>query len=155
MLNFLHISLAIAGILDAQIDRALSGLEARTQVSSEVWSQFRNICDAYLLRYQDRSSLPWQDYLNMLTVRYPKKLAQLRAAFALELQPLHTVEKHIGLSGKSRTAPTHEMPIVCEQNRFSEAVRVLQSHFRRLRWKRYAGNIQAMNAVLVDFATEG
>ena len=87
--------LAIAGILDAQIDRALSGLEARTQVSSEVWSQFRDICDAYLLRYQDLSSLLWQDYLNRLKVRYPKKLAQLQAAFAPELQPLQTLSKSI------------------------------------------------------------
>jgi hypothetical protein len=71
--NFLHISLAIAGILDAQIDRVFSGLEA----SSEAWSRFRDICNAYLLRYQDLSSLLCHDFLSKLTVRCPKKLAEL------------------------------------------------------------------------------
>jgi hypothetical protein len=151
--NFLHISLAIAGILDAQIDRALSGLEAKTLVSQDEWYQFREVCDAYLLRYQDLNKLLMDDYLNKLLLRYPKKTNQIRAAFAPELQPLQAMSGSI-LSYRKRV---EDLRITKCFLPVSKGVvppipfRYFNSVFDVPSWARFAAGVRAIDAQLTKF----
>jgi hypothetical protein len=91
--NFLHIALAIGGVLESQIERALSGLEARTRVTVEEWSAFRNICDTYFLKYRELNALIWEDYLSKLIREFPQE--RIREAFEPELHPLHDLSKQM------------------------------------------------------------
>ena len=83
--NFLHISLAIGGVLESQIDRALSGLEARQRVTPDEWSTFRTICDPYFSQYRELTSTIWNSYLAKIIHEY--SLKRIREAFEPELQP--------------------------------------------------------------------
>ena len=91
--NFLHIALAIGGVLESQIDRALSGLEARTRVTVDEWSAFREICDTYFLKYRELNALIWEDYLSKLIREFPQE--RIREAFEPELQPLHDLSQQM------------------------------------------------------------
>jgi hypothetical protein len=84
--NFLHIALAIGGVLESQINRALSGLEAREHVTTEEWAVFRNICDTYFLYYRELTKLLWGAYLSKLIREFPA--GRIREALEPELQPL-------------------------------------------------------------------
>jgi hypothetical protein len=151
--NFLHISLAIAGILDAQIDRALSGLEAKAVVSQDEWYRFREVCDAYLLRFQDLNKLLWDDFLDKLILRYPKKVKQIREAFAPELQPLQTLSSSI-LHYRKRV---EELRVAkCRLPAYGSAVptpfQYFNSIFEGRRWERFASGIQAIDTKLTELA---
>lgn len=89
--NFLHISLAIGGVLESQIERALSGLEAREQVTTEEWSTFRELCDTYFLNYRELNALIWEHYLSKLIREFSQK--RIREAFEPELQPLNDISQ--------------------------------------------------------------
>jgi len=84
--NFLHISLAVGGVLESQIDRALSGLEAREHVTPDEWATFRAICDPYFSQYRELTSTVWNSYLAKMIHEY--SLKRIRDAFEPELQPL-------------------------------------------------------------------
>jgi hypothetical protein len=151
--NFLHISLAIAGILDAQMDRALSGLEAKTVVSQDEWYRFREVCDAYLLRFRDLNKLLWDDFLNKLILRYPKKVKQIREAFAPELQPLQTLSGSI-LHYRKRV---EELRVAkCHLPTYGGAVptpfQYFNSIFEGTRWEHFAAGIQAIDTKLTELA---
>lgn len=153
--NFVHISLAIAGILDAQIERALSGLEVRTKVSSGEWSQFRELCDAYLLRYQTLNKLLWHEYLNKLRVRYPRRIAQLQAAFAPELPPLQALSTSI-LNYRERVEQLRvaKCLLPARQCVTARPFGYFNSIFGNENWQRFAGGMQTIDASLTDFATQ-
>ena len=61
--NFLHITLAIGGILQSQVERAITGLEARDAITTDEWSEFRTICDVYFGKYRELAKLLWDQYL--------------------------------------------------------------------------------------------
>ena len=69
--NFLHIALAIGGVLESQVDRALVGLEARDHVTPDEWESFRSICSAYFGRYGELTKVLWDSYLSKLIREFP------------------------------------------------------------------------------------
>lgn len=152
--NFLHIALAIGGILDAQIDRALSGLEAKTLVSSDEWYRFRQVCDAYLFRYQDLNKLLWDNYLNKLILRYPKKMNHIRAAFAPEIQPLQAISDNI-LNYRKRVEDLRMSKCLLPARKGAAPTpfRYFNSIFDIPSWARFAAGVRAINAQLTELAT--
>jgi HKD family nuclease len=153
IVNFLHISLAIAGILDAQIDRALAGLEAKILVSPDEWYHFREVCDAYLHRYQDLNKLLWNDYLNKLILRYPKRLSQIRAAFGPELRPLQALSSNI-LNYRKRVEDLRvtKCLLPVRQGVAPTPFRYFNSIFDVPNWARFAAAVRVIDAQLTELA---
>jgi HKD family nuclease len=69
--NFLHIFLAMAGILRSQAERVVLGLEAKgPDVTSAEWADCRQHLDTYLNRFRDLMDLLSREYLVQLTRDY-------------------------------------------------------------------------------------
>ncbi len=153
--NFVHISLAIAGILDAQIARALSGLEASTRVSPEEWFEFREVCDSYLLRYQTLNRLLWHEYLNELRFRYPTRMAQIQEGFAPELQPLQALSSSI-LNYRERVEQLRvtKCLLPARQSEIPKHFGYFNSIFSDESWRRFAVETQTVHALLTGFVTQ-
>jgi hypothetical protein len=144
--NFLHISLAIGGVLESQIDRALSGLEARDHVSPDDWCTFRNICEAYFSKYREVTTVIWESYLSYLINEYPSK--QIRQAFEPELQPL-TDLAHRMLQFRGRVEELRVTKCVGAGGQQNKPYSYFQSVFSEQKWPKYFGGIQAAQSSIV------
>ncbi|MCA1564352.1 MAG: phospholipase D-like domain-containing protein [Acidobacteria bacterium] len=86
--NFLHIFLAMGGILRAQIERALIGLESKSApLSTEEWATFRKHMDTYYLKFKQLMVCLSKEYFLPLTKEYT--LGDIREEFKPDLQPIH------------------------------------------------------------------
>lgn len=144
--NFLHIALAIGGVLQSQIDRALSGLEARDRVTTEEWAIFRSICDQYFSHYRDLRTLIWEEYLSKMLREYP--IARIREAFEPELEPLNELAQQMTdfrtRVEKLRTTKCLTSPIGQKGVPFG----YFQSVFNDERWPKFAGDTNAVCALI-------
>jgi HKD family nuclease len=144
--NFLHISLAIGGVLESQIDRALTGLEARNHVTPEEWSGFRTICDAYFSKYRDLTTVMWESYLPYLLNVHPSK--QIRKAFEPEFEPLNDLA-HRMLQFRDRVEVLRVAKCVGAGGQQSKPYGYFQSVFGQQRWQKYAGDMEATQSSIV------
>jgi HKD family nuclease len=144
--NFLHIALAIGGILESQINRALSGLEAREQVTVDEWAAFRDICDSYFSHYHDLTTLIWGGYLSKLIREFPAK--RIREAFDPELQPLSDLAQQM-LSFKERVENLRATKcLLSTSGKKGIPFGYFQSVFSDQRWPKYAGDMRSMHALI-------
>lgn len=85
--NFLHIFLAMGGILRSQVERAVIGLESKTSpVTTEEWSNCRNYIDIYFGKFKNLMECLWNQYLSQM-VKEHKKL-DISEKFRPDLQPI-------------------------------------------------------------------
>ena len=144
--NFLHIALAIGGILESQINRALSGLEARVQVTVEEWAAFRDICDSYFSHYHDLTALIWGGYLSKMIREFPAE--RIREAFDPELQPLSDLAQQM-LSFKERVENLRATKcLMSTSGKKGIPFGYFQSVFSDQRWPKYAGDMRSMHALI-------
>lgn len=90
--SFMHIALAVAGVLGAQVERALIGLEAtRAPLDAEDWAGHRTRLDEYLTRFRNLLELVQTDYMAALRTTYPR--GAIREAIRPDLAPLERLAK--------------------------------------------------------------
>jgi len=86
--NFLHIFLAMGGILRSQVERAVVGLESKKSfVTSEEWSVCRNFIDIYFNKFKQLMECLWKQYLSQMIKEYKRK--DISEKFLPELQPIN------------------------------------------------------------------
>jgi PLD-like domain len=65
--NFLHIFLAMGGILRSQVERAVIGIEAKgAALTTEEWSCCRDYVDIYYGKFKELTDCLWKKYLSKL-----------------------------------------------------------------------------------------
>src|SRR5207249_2840412 len=74
--NFLHIFLSMGGLLRAQVERAVLGFEAKSEVSGGLWAECRDLWDVYFYKLRDLMEFLWQRYLSRMTREYGHELIQ-------------------------------------------------------------------------------
>lgn len=85
--NFMHVALAICGVISAQVERAVIGLEeTREPIDNEAWADHRDRLDLYLMLLRETLELVQVEYVGALRKTYPQ--GQIRAAIAPDLAPL-------------------------------------------------------------------
>lgn len=85
--NFMHVALAICGVLSSQIERAVVGFEeTREPIDNEEWADHRDRLDLYLVLFRDTLELVQIEYVGTLWELYPKE--EIRAAISPDLAPL-------------------------------------------------------------------
>jgi hypothetical protein len=85
--NYLHIFLAMGGVLRSQVERLMQGLEAcKDPISADKWYQYRSNIDSYFIEFKEIMSCLHDQYLPNLLKFY--KLEILRERFDPDLQPL-------------------------------------------------------------------
>lgn len=149
--NFLHIALAIGGVLESQVNRALSGLEARERVNTEEWSTFRNICDTYFLKYRELTAMMWESYLSKLIRELPTK--KIRQAFEPELQPLDELAQQM-LRFRDRVEELRMTRcIMGRPGQRSVPFGYFQSVFGEQRWPVFEREMKSVNVLIASAVT--
>jgi hypothetical protein len=88
IVNFLHIFLAMGGVLRAQMERLTQGLELRrTPMEIREWYECRSHINTYLGRFKQMMDCLLKDYLTPLLRLY--EASDVKEQFAPDLQPLH------------------------------------------------------------------
>jgi hypothetical protein len=86
--NFLHIFLAMGGVLRAQTERLAQGLEARTvPLDAREWADIRAHIDTYFYRFRQMMDCLADEYLTPLLRYY--EAGELRERFAPDVFPVH------------------------------------------------------------------
>ena len=142
--NFFHIALAIGGVVESQIDRALSGLEARKEVTVDEWADFRNICDTYFLQYRELTRLLWEAYLSKLIREFPAK--RICEPFEPELQPLRELAQQM-LNFRARVEGLRKTRcLIRSGDKKGTPFGYFQSVFGDQRWPKYVGDMNSTYA---------
>jgi hypothetical protein len=85
--NYLHIFLAMGGILRSQIERLIQGFEAcNAPILADDWYYYRTNIDTYFMKYKDLMLCLHDQYMPMLLKHYRR--ASIRERFAPDLQPI-------------------------------------------------------------------
>jgi len=85
--NYLHIFLAMGGVLRSQVERLMQGFEASSApISAVEWHQYRSRMDTYFVKFKELMSCLHDQYLPGLMKVY--KAGTIQERFAPELQPL-------------------------------------------------------------------
>jgi HKD family nuclease len=86
--NFLHIFLAMGGILRSQVERAVIGLESKkSSVTPEEWGSCRNYIDIYFGKFKQLMECLWRQYLSQMVKEY--KNSDISERFLPDLQPIN------------------------------------------------------------------
>jgi hypothetical protein len=151
--NFLHIALAIGGVLESQINRALSGLEAREQVTTEEWAGFRSICDSYFSYHRELTKLIWADYLSKLVREFPAK--RIQEAFEPELQPLNDLAQQMLAFRQRVEALRNAKCLIGSGVKKGVPFGYFQSVFSDERWPKFAGEMKSIQALITKSVSSG
>jgi len=85
--NYLHIYLAMGGVLRSQVERLVQGLQAcGAPIAADAWSEYRNMIDIYFYKFKELMQCLHDQYLPNLLKHY--KLNDLREKFDPDLQPI-------------------------------------------------------------------
>jgi len=144
--NFLHISLAIGGVLESQIDRALNGLEAREHVTPDEWGTFRAMCDPYFSQYRDLTSTMWDSYLAKMIHEY--SLKRIREAFEPELEPLADLANRMILF-RDRVENVRLTKCLGAGGQRDKPYGYFQSVFNEQRWPQYSREMKDTFSLIV------
>src|ERR1041384_66314 len=86
--NFLHVFLAMAGILQSQVERAVIGLESKaTSVTTEEWGDCRKHWDVYFGRFKQLMDCLWGEYVSPMLREYG--VNKIKQEFGPDLEPIH------------------------------------------------------------------
>jgi HKD family nuclease len=85
--NFLHIFLAMGGILRAQIERSVIGLESNGSATAEEWADCRKHWDTYFDRFKQLMACLGMEYLLPMIRKYG--VNKVKDEFGPDLEPLH------------------------------------------------------------------
>ncbi len=88
--NFMHIFLAICGLLKNQIERAIIGFEAQSSpLTITEWFDYRDKLEAYLNRFRQLMDCLWSEYVRKTLKKYP--LEEIQKRFEPDLQELKEI----------------------------------------------------------------
>jgi HKD family nuclease len=88
--NFLHIFLAMGGILSSQADRVVSGIESKSSnLSTAEWAECRNHIDIYFSKFKELMTCLWGEYLSSLTREYSHN--ELSEKFLPDLESINNL----------------------------------------------------------------
>lgn len=88
--NFLHIFLASIGILRAQIERGLLGLELNARpISTDDWGNYREMLDLYYIKFEQLLTCLCEEYIPRLRKDY--EMNKIKERFAPEIDELNSV----------------------------------------------------------------
>lgn len=85
--NFLHIFLAMGGILRAQIERSVIGLESKGSATAAEWADCRKHWDTYFDRFKQLMACLGTEYLLPMIRKYG--VNKVKDEFGPDLEPLH------------------------------------------------------------------
>jgi HKD family nuclease len=87
IVNYLHIFLAMGGVLRSQVERLMQGFEACNKpIFYDEWYQYRTNLDSYFIKFKELMSCLHDEYLpNLLKIYTPEAL---RERFDPDLQPI-------------------------------------------------------------------
>lgn len=147
--NYLHIFLAMGGVLRAQIERLLQGFEAcDSPIPSDDWYSYRVNIDTYFSKFKELTFCLHDQYLPGLLKFYTSKT--LRERFAPDLQPLEDLCKDM-LSFHTRMEALSKSKLrIITQNRVLLIPPFFQDNvFMPANWTHYqAEQANKMNHVL-------
>lgn len=86
--NFMHIFLAMGGVLRAQMERITQGLESKNSpLTTKEWFDCRNGINVYFGRFKLMMDCLWKDYLSPMLRQ--NELMEIKEQFSPDLQPLN------------------------------------------------------------------
>ncbi len=86
--NFMHIFLAMGGVLRAQMERITQGLESKNlPLTTREWFDCRNGINVYFGRFKQMMDCLWKDYLSPMLRQ--NEAREIKEQFSPDLQPLH------------------------------------------------------------------
>lgn len=86
--NFMHIFLAMGGVLRAQMERITQGLESKNSpLTTKEWFDCRNGVNVYFGRFKLMMDCLWKDYLSPMLKQ--NEAREIKEQFNPDLQPLH------------------------------------------------------------------
>jgi HKD family nuclease len=85
--NFLHIFLAMGGILRAQMERSVIGLESAGAATPEEWADCRKHWDTYYDRFKQLMACLGTEYLSPMILKYG--VNKIKEEFGPDLEPIH------------------------------------------------------------------
>jgi HKD family nuclease len=87
VINYLHIFLAMGGVLQSQVERLMLGFEAKsTPLDIDTWYQYRKIIDTYFLKFKELMSCLNDNYMPKLFLSYDR--STIIEKFDPDLQPI-------------------------------------------------------------------
>jgi HKD family nuclease len=86
--NFMHIFLAMGGVLRAQMERITQGLESKNSpLTTTEWFDCRNGFNVYFGRFKLMMDCLWKDYLSPMLRQ--NEVKDIKEQFSPDIQPLH------------------------------------------------------------------
>ena len=138
--NFLHIFLAMGGILRSQVERAVIGIESKNSpLTIEEWSRCRDYIDIYYGKFRDLMDCLWKEYLSKLIKEYSQ--SEISEKFLPDLQPLDDLYTDM-LSYRNRVE-TLRVTTLRHTNHLGNIITPGYFHcvFDAQKWNRYANEI--------------
>ncbi len=88
--NFMHIFLAMGGVLRAQMERITQGLESKNSpLTTTEWFECRNGINVYFSRFKMLMDCLWKDYLSPMLKQ--NEVGEIKEHFSPDLEPLQNL----------------------------------------------------------------
>ncbi len=141
--NFLHIFLAICGVLESQIERAVCGFEELVRpISTEEWHKYRALLDRYLSRFRSLVDCLWTEYLSSTLKGYSKE--KIREEFLPDLEKLESICLRI-LDFRNRIEEARRSKIkVLRLDKSAVTPGYFGSILDKARWNDYSSEIRGL-----------
>ncbi len=142
--NFLHIWLAMGGILRSQVERAMQGFEAKVRpMDADEWYLYRQNLDIYFNKFEALMNCLWLDYLSPLLKTY--KIPELKKGFEPEMKPLMDLSDDM-LNFRARFERIRLTKLKIQSKTYQV---VTPDYFKcvlsQQKWPAYSQNIQRIN----------
>lgn len=140
--NFLHIFLAMGGILSSQADRVVSGIESKSSnLSTAEWAECRNHIDIYFGKFKELMACLWNEYLSNLTKEYSR--SELSEKFLPDLESINSLSLEM-LAYRTRVEAVRTRHLI---RRDYSGRTITPGYFHCIfaedKWERYAKEITA------------
>lgn len=139
--NFLHIFLAIGGILRSQVERAVIGIESKNSpLTTDEWSKCRDHVDIYYGKFRDLIDCLWKQYLSKLMQEYEQ--TEISEKVLPDFQPLDDLYNDM-LSYRDRI---EKLRVTTLRHTNSSGQQITPGYFHCVfsaeKWNRYSREIQ-------------
>ena len=138
--NFLHIFLAMGGILRSQVERAVIGVEAKgAALTTEEWSRCRDYVDIYYGKFKDLTECLWKKYLSKLIKENDQ--AKISELFLPDFQALDNLYNDM-LSYRERVESLRVTKLT-RRNHSGQVITPGYFHcvFESKKWSKYSSDI--------------
>jgi phosphatidylserine/phosphatidylglycerophosphate/cardiolipin synthase-like enzyme len=138
--NFMHIWLAMGGILRNQVERAMQGFEtSNSPMTLGEWYDYRQHLDTYFVRFEELMDCLWFEYVSPLLKTY--KLPDIKKKFEPEMNPLEELCDDM-LNFRARLEKVRRTSLkVMTPNAQVLTPAYFNNIFTEQRWKKYSKKI--------------